>query len=70
MALQTPTVAVDNSDNFEQWFNKTNDVIAEANQTVLDVGDIAQLQDGISTNLVDAVNDSRNLTVAMAIALG
>ena len=70
MALQTPTPAVTTSDNFEQWFDKTNEVITEANQTVQDVGDLATLADGASTNLVDAVNNGRNFSIAMSVALG
>lgn len=70
MALQTPTTPVDTSDNFEQWFNKTNDVINEANQTVQDVGDLSELDDGTSTNLVDAINTGRNFSIAISIALG
>jgi len=41
MALQTPVTTVPQTDSFDQWRVKTNQVITEANQTVQDVGDLA-----------------------------
>ena len=69
MALQTPVTTVPQTDNFDQWRVKTNQVITEANQTVQDVGDLANLQGGEST-IVNAVNGGRNFSIAMSIALG
>ncbi len=46
MALQTPVTTVPQTDTFDQWRVKTNSVIAEANQTVQDVGDLANLAGG------------------------
>ena len=69
MALQTPVTTVPQTDSFDQWRVKTNQVIGEANQTVQDVGDIANLAGG-ETNIVDAVNGGRNFSIAIAVALG
>jgi hypothetical protein len=69
MALQTPVTTVPQTDTFDQWRVKTNSVIAEANQTVQDVGDLANLAGGEST-IVDAVNGGRNFSIAISIALG
>ena len=69
MALQTPVTTVPQTDTFDQWRVKTNSVIAEANQTVQDVGDLANLAGG-ETTIVDAVNGGRNFSIAISIALG
>jgi hypothetical protein len=69
MALQTPVTTVPQTDSFDQWRVKTNQAIDEANQTVQDVGDLANLQGGEST-IVDAVNGGRNFSIAISIALG
>ena len=69
MALQTPVTTVPQTDSFDQWRVKTNSVITEANQTVQDVGDVADLAGG-ETNIVDAVNGGRNFSIAISIALG
>jgi len=69
MALQTPVTTVPQTDSFDQWRVKTNSVILEANQTVQDVGDIATLAGG-ETTIVSAVNNGRNFSIAISIALG
>ena len=69
MALQTPVTTVPETDNFDQWRVKTNQVITEANQTVQDVGDLAHLQ-GQEPTIVDAVNGGRSFSIAISIALG
>jgi|TARA_B110000977_G_scaffold200541_1_gene291477 hypothetical protein len=69
MALQTPVTTVPQTDTFDQWRVKTNSVIAEANQTVVEVGDLANLAGGEGT-IVDAVNGNRNFSIAISIALG
>jgi hypothetical protein len=69
MALQTPVTTVPQTDSFDQWRVKTNQVIGKANQTVQDVGDLANLAGGEST-IVDAVNGGRNFSIAISIALG
>ena len=69
MALQTPVTTVPQTDSFDQWRVKTNQVIGEANQTVQDVGDLSNLAGG-ETTIVDAVNGGRNFSIAISIALG
>lgn len=69
MALQTPVTTVPQTDSFDQWRVKTNQAITEANQTVQDVGDLAELQ-GAEPTIVDAVNGSRSFSIAISIALG
>jgi hypothetical protein len=69
MALQTPVVTVPQTDTFDQWRVKTNSVITQSNQTVQDVGDIATLGGG-QTNLVQAINDGTDFSIAITIALG
>jgi len=69
MALQTPVTTVPQTDSFDQWRVKTNQVITEANQTVQDVGDLATLAGGES-NIVEAVNGGRSFSIAISIALG
>lgn len=69
MALQTPVTTVPQTDSFDQWRVKTNQVITQSNQTVQDVGDLAELQGGEST-IVDAVNGTRSFSIAISIALG
>ena len=69
MALQTPVTTVPQTDSFDQWRVKTNQVITQSNQTVQDVGDLADLAGGES-NIVDAVNGTRSFSIAISIALG
>jgi hypothetical protein len=69
MALQTPVVTVPQTDTFDQWRVKTNSVITQSNQTVQDVGDIAALGGGQS-NIVQAINDGTDFSIAITIALG
>lgn len=69
MALQTPVTTVPQTDSFDQWRIKTNQVITQSNQTVQDVGDLADLAGG-ETTIVDAVNGGRNFSIAIAVALG
>lgn len=69
MALQTPVTTVPQSDTFDQWRVKTNQVITQSNQTVQDVGDLSQLVGG-QTNLVQAINDGNDFSIAITIALG
>jgi hypothetical protein len=69
MALQTTVNQVPQTDSFDQWRVKTNQVIDEANQTVQDVGDLANLQ-GQEPTIVDAVNGGRSFSIAISIALG
>jgi hypothetical protein len=69
MALQTPVTTVPQTDSFDQWRVKTNQVIGSANQTVQDIGDLADLAGG-DTTIVEAVNSSRNFSIAISIALG
>ena len=66
MALQTPVTTVPQTDSFDQWRVKTNEVIVEANQTVQDVGDLASLQ-GQEPTIVDAVNGGRSFSIAIAL---
>ena len=69
MALQTPVTTVPQTDSFDQWRVKTNSVITQANQTVQDIGDLANLPGG-ETTIVSAVNGGRNFSIAISIALG
>jgi hypothetical protein len=69
MALQTPVTTVPQTDTFDQWRVKTNSVITQSNQTVEDVGDLTQLVGG-QTNLVQAINDGNDFSIAITIALG
>ncbi len=69
MALQTPVTTVPQTDTFDQWRVKTNSVITQSNQTVQDLGDIATLIGG-QTNVVQAINDSTDFSIAISIALG
>lgn len=69
MALQTPVTTVPQTDTFDQWRVKTNSVITQSNQTVQDLGDIAALGGG-QTNLVQAINDGTDFSIAITIALG
>jgi hypothetical protein len=69
MALQTPVITVPQTDTFDQWRVKTNQVIDQSNQTVEDVGDVTQLVAG-QTNLVQAINDANDFSIAITIALG
>ncbi len=69
MALQTPVVTVPQTDTFDQWRVKTKSIITQSNQTVQDVGDIAALGGG-QTNLVQAINDNTDFSIAITIALG
>ena len=57
MALQTPVITVPQTDTFDQWRVKTNQVIGQSNQTVLDVGDLALLDQGSTSNIVAALNE-------------
>jgi hypothetical protein len=54
---------VPDTDNFEQWRIKTNDI---ANQ----VGDLANLETQTTTDIVSAINSAQGLSIAMSIALG
>ncbi len=69
MALQTPVNTVPQTDTFDQWRVKTNEVIVQSNQTVQDVGDMDQLLGGES-NLVEAINNNTGFSIAISIALG
>lgn len=70
MAIQTPVSVVTTSDNFEQWWAKTNQTITMSNNQETNIGDVATLADGVSTNVVAAVNATRNFSIAISIALG
>jgi hypothetical protein len=66
MALQTPVELVPQTDTFDQWRQKTNNVIDQSNQTVLDVGDLTTLTTSTQDNLVEAINalnENRTLTL-------
>ena len=69
MALPTPVITVPQTDSFDQWRVKTNSVVSQSNQTVVDVGDLATLTGGEST-IVSAINGGRNFSIAISIALG
>lgn len=69
MALPTPVITVPQTDSFDQWRVKTNSVISQSNQTVVDVGDLATLAGGEAT-IVAAVNGGRSFSIAISIALG
>lgn len=69
MALQTPVITVPQTDTFDQWRVKTNQVVEQSNQTVQDVGDLTQLVAG-QNNLVQAINDANDFSIAITIALG
>jgi hypothetical protein len=69
MALQTPVITVPQTDTFDQWRVKTNQVITQSNQTVQDVGDMDQLING-EANLVEAINNNTGFSIAISIALG
>jgi len=71
MALQTPVELVPQTDTFDQWRQKTNNVIDQSNQTVLDVGDLATLTTSTQDNIVDAINalnTNRTLTLTGDVA--
>jgi hypothetical protein len=69
MALQTPVNTVPQTDTFDQWRVKTNQVITQSNQSVQEVGDLDQLLNGES-NLVEAINNNTGFSIAISIALG
>jgi hypothetical protein len=71
MALQTPVELVPQTDTFDQWRQKTNNVIDQSNQTVLDVGDLTTLTTSTQDNIVDAINalnTDRTLTLTGDVA--
>lgn len=69
MAKQTTITEVSQANTFDQWRQKTNEVITHTNNQEDFIGDIAQIESG-NTNLVDAVNEARGYSVAISIALG
>jgi hypothetical protein len=71
MALQTPVELVPQTDTFDQWRQKTNNVIDQSNQTVLDVGDLTTLTTSTQDNIVaaiNALNTDRTLTLTGDVA--
>ena len=71
MALQTPVELVPQTDTFDQWRQKTNNVIDQSNQTVLDVGDLTTLTTSTQDNIVEAINalnTNRTLTLTGDVA--
>lgn len=69
MALPTPLNHTEQEYSIDQWRVRTNDTIDQLNTTVIEVGDLANLQGG-ETNIVDSVNGARNFSIAVSIALG
>lgn len=69
MAKQTTITEVTQANTFDQWRVKTNQVITHTNYQEDAIGDIANIESG-DTNLVDAVNEARDYSVAISIALG
>ena len=69
MAKQSTITEVAQANTFDQWRVKTNEVITHTNNQEDAIGDIANIESG-DTNLVDAVNEARDYSVAISIALG
>lgn len=65
----TPVPDVPQTDNFDQWRIKTNEVIARTNNQEVKIGDLNTLVDPQNT-LVDAVNSGRQFSIAITLALG
>jgi hypothetical protein len=69
MSLPTPLVHTEQEYNIDQWRIRTNDTIDRVNNTVTEVGDLANLAGG-ETTVVDGVNGARSFAIAVSIALG
>ena len=57
------------SDTFEQWRVKTNIIGQDVGALIQDVGDLTSLNTP-ATNLVEAVNNTTNDSIALVLALG
>lgn len=66
---ETPVNIVPQTDNFDQWRVKTNQVIERTNDQEVKIGDLNQLLQP-NNNLVDAINGGREFSIAITIALG
>ena len=64
----TPVQSIPQTDNFDQWRIKTNEVISRTNAHEIKIGDLNTLLDPQS-NLVDAVNSGRQFSIAITLAL-
>jgi|TARA_B100001057_G_scaffold480166_1_gene552699 hypothetical protein len=69
MALEAAVVVVSQSETFDQWRVKTNLNITKGNNQENKIGDLALLQNG-EADLVSSVNNARDYSIAISIALG
>ena len=69
MSLEAAVVVVSQSETFDQWRVKTNLNITKGNNQENKIGDLALLQNG-EADLVSSVNNARDYSIAISIALG
>ena len=69
MAKEAAVASVSQSETFDQWRQKTNLNITKGNNQEDKLGDLALLENGES-DLTSAVNNARDYSIAMSIALG
>tara|TARA_Y100001937_G_scaffold104984_1_gene145453 strand:- start:95 stop:304 length:210 start_codon:yes stop_codon:yes gene_type:complete len=69
MAKEAAVAQVSQSETFDQWRIKTNLNITKGNNQEDKLGDLALLENG-EADLTSAVNNARDYSIAMSIALG
>lgn len=69
MAKQAVVATVSQANTFDQWRVQTNSVITKTNNQEDYIGDLALLENA-QPDLVAAVNEVREYSVAITIALG
>ncbi|NBP55185.1 hypothetical protein EBU71_01365 [bacterium] len=69
MAKQAVVNTVSQANTFDQWRVQTNSVITKTNNQEDYIGDLALLSNA-EPDLVSAVNETREYSVAITIALG
>ena len=69
MAKEAAVVVVSQSETFDQWRIKTNSNITKGNNQEDKLGDLASLENG-EADLTTAVNNAREYSIAISIALG
>ena len=69
MAKEAAVAQVSQSETFDQWRQKTNLNITKGYNQEDKLGDLALLENG-EADLTSAVNNARDYSIAMSIALG
>ena len=69
MAKEAAVAQVSQNETFDQWRIKTNLNITKGNNQEDKLGDLALLENGES-DLTSAVNNARDYSIEMSIALG